>query len=426
MRKLGHGQSVVFYVPEEIETKVRALRTANSDSSVDEPITVLDVLAWSISETWIDIRRSFPIWATQGKTFARQTDYWESMCQADGSKAINKELAEKFLEEEAQTLERRYGLRPHGSSFIDGLVQSQNPMLREIFHRYSEFGNIDLDSSSLQEEQERELAPEVEEERQKERAKPAEPLLHKVHPDVLAFVRTGLINRSGAAFQPSFELFEGTSAAAELQIAQWPSGLLITRDFAMTVKPENSPEHSQLDDFLRSVQWILTSSVAGKIAMVVISPFEANELRSEIAKSRMVVRHLYAARQNQGIAPIDSLDLYTLPGSVPRYEIPKRLIIELNLFAGQLYFRSFQEYTEVCNYLGLAWKAAEEGQEIAPDGFIQRATDDETCDFTASPVKFLKAIVGRIRFNCEGVEKTHLGKILEGALLTEDDFRGEL
>ncbi|KAK7229455.1 hypothetical protein V2G26_001625 [Clonostachys chloroleuca] len=426
MRKLGHGQSVVFYVPEEIETKVRALRTANSDSSVDEPITVLDVLAWSISETWIDIRRSFPIWATQGKTFARQTDYWESMCQADGSKAINKELAEKFLEEEAQTLERRYGLRPHGSSFIDGLVQSQNPMLREIFHRYSEFGNIDLDSSSLQEEQERELAPEVEEERQKERAKPAEPLLHKVHPDVLAFVRTGLINRSGAAFQPSFELFEGTSAAAELRIAQWPSGLLITRDFAMTVKPEDSPEHSQLDDFLRSVQWILTSSVAGKIAMVVISPFEANELRSEIAKSRMVVRHLYAARQNQGIAPIDSLDLYTLPGSVPRYEIPKRLIIELNLFAGQLYFRSFQEYTEVCNYLGLAWKAAEEGQEIAPDGFIQRATDDETCDFTASPVKFLKAIVGRIRFNCEGVEKTHLGKILEGALLTEDDFRGEL
>ncbi|CAH0045336.1 unnamed protein product [Clonostachys solani] len=64
MRKLGHGQSIVFYVPEEIETKVRALRTSNGDSGVDELITVLDVLAWSISETWIDIRRLFPIWAT--------------------------------------------------------------------------------------------------------------------------------------------------------------------------------------------------------------------------------------------------------------------------------------------------------------------------------------------------------------------------
>ncbi|CAH0045337.1 unnamed protein product [Clonostachys solani] len=60
-----------------------------------------------------------------------------------------------------------------------------------------------------------------------------------------------------------------------------------------------------------------------------------------------------------------------------------------------------------------------------PDGFIRRAMDDETCDFTASPVKFLKAIISRIRFNCEGIEKTHLGKILEGALLTEDDFRGQ-
>uniref|UniRef100_A0A0B7JTP1 ubiquitinyl hydrolase 1 n=1 Tax=Bionectria ochroleuca TaxID=29856 RepID=A0A0B7JTP1_BIOOC len=180
MRKLGHGQSVVFYVPEEIETKVRALRTANSDSTVDDPINVLDVLAWSISETWIDIRRSFPIWATQGNTFARQNDYWESMCQPDG-----------------------------------------------------------------------------------------------------------------------------------------------------------------------------------KIVMVVISPYEANELRSEIAKSKRV-------------------------------------------------------------------KAAEEGQEVAPDGFIRREKDDQTCDFAASPVKFLKAIIGRIRFNCEGIEKTHLGKILEGALLTEDDFRGEL
>ncbi|VUC25177.1 unnamed protein product [Clonostachys rosea] len=414
MRKLGQGQSVVFYVPEEIETKIRALRTADSDSTVDEPIAVLDVLAWSISETWTDIRRSFPIWATQGTTFARQQDYWQSMRLPDGKQVINKELASRFLEKEAQTLEQRYGLQPRGSSVIDSLAQSQKPMLQEIFQRYSEFGNINLDASSLQEEQERELAPEIEEEREKERAKPAEPLPHGVHPDVSAFVRTGVIKRSSAAVQPSFQLFESTSAAAELRAAQWPSGLLITKDFARTVKLEDSPKHSYMDDFLRSVQWILTSSVREKIVMVVISPYEANQLRDDIAKSRVVVRHLYGARQNQGIAPIDDLDLYTLPGRAPRHEIPQTLIIELNLFAGQLYFRSFQEYTK---------KAAEEGQEVTPDGFILRAVDDETCAFTASPVKFLKAIIGRIRFNCEGIEKTHLGKILEGALLTEDDFR---
>ncbi|CAH0002510.1 unnamed protein product [Clonostachys byssicola] len=402
MRKLGQGQSVEFYVPEEIETKVRALRAANNDSVVEEPISVLDVLTWSISETWIDIRRSFPMWAMQGKTFARQRDYWESMCQPNGQTQINKELAEEFLEQEAQTLEQRCGLQPEGSTFINSLAHSQNSMIWTRARCKRNKG---------------ELAPEIEEEREKESAEPAQPLRHRVHPDVLAFVRTGVIKRSSAVFIPSFKLFKTTSAATELRITRWPSGLLMTRDFAMTVKLPDSPEYSHMDDFLRSVQWILTSSVSGQMVMVVISPYEANELRDDIAKSQVVVRHLYAARQNQGIAPIDSLDLYLLPGSTHRYEIPKKLIIELNLFAGQLYFRSFQEYTE---------KAAEEGEEVMSDGFIRRAVDDKTCDFTASPVKFLKTIISRIRSNCEGIEKTHLGKILEGALLTEDDFRGEI
>jgi hypothetical protein len=57
-----------------------------------------------------------------------------------------------------------------------------------------------------------------------------------------------------------------------------------------------------------------------------------------------------------------------------------------------------------------------------PDGFIERPIHDQTCGFGTSPVKFLKIILTKIRLNCEGIEKTHLGKVLEGALLTEDDF----
>lgn len=47
------------------------------------------------------------------------------------------------------------------------------------------FGVTSLRSASLQEEQERELATEVEEERQVERPAPAKPRTHSIHPDVI-------------------------------------------------------------------------------------------------------------------------------------------------------------------------------------------------------------------------------------------------
>tara|TARA_R110002003_G_scaffold1624_3_gene23302 strand:- start:1338 stop:1988 length:651 start_codon:yes stop_codon:yes gene_type:complete len=65
LQKLGHGQSVTFIVPEEIATKIRELTA----KTVDNPITVDDVISWSISETWQDLKRSMPLWAVQGHRF---------------------------------------------------------------------------------------------------------------------------------------------------------------------------------------------------------------------------------------------------------------------------------------------------------------------------------------------------------------------
>lgn len=65
MRKLGKGQSVVFCVPEEIETKILTCTFKPDNASID----VLDVLSWAISETCVDVSRSMPLWAAQGKRF---------------------------------------------------------------------------------------------------------------------------------------------------------------------------------------------------------------------------------------------------------------------------------------------------------------------------------------------------------------------
>jgi hypothetical protein len=100
--------------------------------------------------------------------------------------------------------------------------------------------------------------------------------------------------------------------------------------------------------------------------------------------------------------------------------------VQLNLFTGQLYLGSFKEYVEVCAFLGLAWEKAEEGCVVAADGFIMQdnsGTRTSSSMFSDSPVKFLKVLMMKIRRNCEGIDKTHMGRILDGRLLRLSDFR---
>jgi hypothetical protein len=141
------------------------------------------------------------------------------------------------------------------------------------------------------------------------------------------------------------------------------------------------------------------------------------------------VLHTFAPRQNQAFAPLDHLQLYTVPSTSPKLTYPRRLIIELTIFSGQLYFDSYQEYIEMCKFLNLSWKAAEDGTIVGADGFIQPTSAEDIKErksggFMESPVLFLKAVMTQIRHNGEGTEKTHMGKVLEGALLTEHNFKG--
>ena len=86
---------------------------------------------------------------------------------------------------------------------------------------------------------------------------------------------------------------------------------------------------------------------------------------------------------------------------------------------------SFKEYVDLCKFLGLAWSKTEHGYVVAPDGFIMRGHSrmkDRTSTFKDSPVQFLKVLMTKIRRNCEGIDKTHLGAILDGRLLLPSDF----
>lgn len=432
MRKLGEGQSVVFCVPQEIQTKIREHEAQNvvvDTGTSDIDIGVREVLSWAISETIRDIKHSIPLWAVQGRRFDRQDCLWRPS-RGKGNSMMSRSLAREFLEEEAQTVERRYRpvfVYPTVTATSSG---TSSKRLQVINQRCLKVGMLECDNTTLQEEQERELAPEVEEQRQIERPAPAEPAKHGVHADVMKFASSGVLNESSGAFVPAFETLRGTTAAAYLDPRLFPRDVLVTGDFARTIKG-NETSGSVSDAYQRPVHWILTSQGSERRHVVVISPHEAQVLLPELQKSRMTTLHVYSARPSQEFKPLDNLDLYSVPSSPtePHIPLPLHLRAQMNLFGGQLYLSSMDEYVQLCEMLRLSRHEATESTAVAADGFILSSTSDavaaviQASTFTSSPVHFLKVFLAKTRRDCQSIGKTHLGRVLDGALLQENDFK---
>ncbi|KAJ5168682.1 uncharacterized protein N7482_004276 [Penicillium canariense] len=422
MRKLGRGQSVVFCIPDEINRKILSL----SDKKNETEIEVSDVITWAVSETWADTRRSMPLWAVQGTRFERQKELWPSSRNKKPA-TMSSSQAQAFLEPESQTLEHRY--RPgYQQSLRNDTVSGESPNLQLIVDRCREFETLDFASSTLQEEQERELAPEIECERQIQRPPEAVPETHRIHPHLRSFVMTGILEKSSDAFTPAFQVLKNTSASAFLDVTQFPSDLLVTKDYATTVKVTAGVKNFA-DSFQRPVRWILSTSKSVHpsdedtvTVMMIISPYEANFLISEIRKSGSVTLHAYRPRQNRGFASLDHLRLYNVPDYARNISVPEILRIQLNLFSGQLYLRSYVEYQQLCEFLGVASVKTPDDLLVAADGFIEQRGVGAKSTFHQSPLKFLSILMSQMRKDCQEIGRTHLGRILSGQLLSVSDF----
>lgn len=104
------------------------------------------------------------------------------------------EQAQTFLEPEYQTLEQRYRPSHNTVQQIDTNIKVFEP----IHERYGEVGGLAL-SSSLDEKQERELAPEIQTESEVQRPPAAQPATHRIHNDVVSFIESGVILQSSNA-----------------------------------------------------------------------------------------------------------------------------------------------------------------------------------------------------------------------------------
>ena len=431
MRKLGQGQSVVFLIFREIQNKIVEQTSQNQTSDIN----VHDVLLWSISQTHEITKRNMPLWAVQGQRFVRQDDLWSQIRQ-NGHTILDRAHAEKFLEDEAQSVGDRY--RPRQAQNQPQLFHTDTAIsdsrLTRIIERCAEFENLQINSSTLQEEQERELSPETEQERQVQRAAPAKPGVHFLHPDVLSFANNGVVKAASQAYMPAFSALSKTSPAAMFATSQLVGDrkLLATVDFINTV--EGLGAQDVTDSFQRPVQWVLSSSATNSSTVgcvMIISPFEANQLHPRMRSSWKTTLHLYKARTNSGYTSLDDLSLYTVPSRNPKPTVPRSLAIQLDLFAGQLYLSSYEDYLDVCSFLHLCPHAitkemSDQGWKVDAEGFILSLPPSEAVktNVEKSPINFFKVFLSKIRRDGGGIGKTHMGDLLEGKTLQGSDFEG--
>jgi hypothetical protein len=424
MRKLGVGQSVTFFVQPEIQQRIRRVR----EYSPDRGLEISDVLFWSISETWTELRRNMSLWATQGIRHQRQEPLWkhclDHLCSDDTESRL-----EKYLDDEAKTLEQRYKPRPalrrdrllEIEELEDPDFATRRTELQAIRQKCRDHGIRSFDSATLQEEQERELSPELESEEQVERPAPAVAATHSLSPDVRSFAATGRLERVSGHRDvlPAFSAFEHTTAAKLFDVGNFPCNVLVSGDFVRTVVPGRSGHVS--DMFQRPVRWVVTSRTDAGL-VVILSSFEVNDLYEELKQSKAVVTHQYSPRLNLAFPNLDHLKLYTSPEMPINCSFPSSLACQLNIFAGQTSFKSYAQYTEVCRYLGLSCQANEGEDRIAADGFEGKTANNPACEFVKSPVAFLKAIYGGVRNDSQDVSRTDMGRMLGGELLRPEDF----
>ncbi|KAF5540060.1 hypothetical protein FNAPI_10600 [Fusarium napiforme] len=231
MHKLGQGQTAEFCIPWEIEQKIVHLK--GKDAAGREAISVSDVLCWAITETCLDLKRAMPLWLTQGVRFSKQEAIW-SLLSDDETKP------DEFLEEEGQSLRERY-LPQKCRTDLSSLTQGLNDSIAKVFKsRCEDFGLERLRSCSLQEEQERELAPETQHERQVEKIPALKPDTHSVNRLLQEWIAEGSFPESSTAFRtvmkPAFQSLSKTSAAVHFDVKEFPETIWVTMDFAHTVK----------------------------------------------------------------------------------------------------------------------------------------------------------------------------------------------
>ncbi|KAG8928196.1 hypothetical protein FRC02_007250 [Tulasnella sp. 418] len=412
MRMLGHGHSVTFFAPAEVDRGIRAVAKLGNN----EAIHTRHVLLWAMFESCLEVVQRIPQWAQQGVDHRTRDKAWLEFSKSPASSLTQLESA--WVQDEARSLDQMYALNP-----VDPLAVHSDRLrgYPDISARYLTWAPSSFLDTRFQEEQEREVIQEVEAVRHVQRPPKSQALIPSIHPDVRILVQKGVFKKDSPAFVKLFRqlprvVFEDNN---------WSSPYLYcTKVFSITTE---ASKQGNSGDYLNPVNWILSSIQAGTGRIfVVISPFEVNALLPEIRRSKAVHLHQYSPRITQEMKSFDDLAFHCIPPLSTSWVKPNLdITTRLNLWAGQLYLEDETAYHHLCNFLGLYSWQPRKGDTIQPDGFIKpkhrHGTAVVNSSFQNSPVPYLKRLFTARRKGMD-YAPTHMGRILRGRLLAVGDF----
>ena len=251
-----------------------------------------------------------------------------------------------FSETEARSLEELYGSQSvEAENWIwnQHSVDSKDDTISKIAQRCQDFNSFTITDAGVHEEMEVELVHEKEVEREVERAPNAEPAPHDLHANVASFVATGntsLCLEKG--FRTAAAAFSGTSLVVPKDFNEVFQNIVVTDDFWRTIQLPSARSTGRMDNFMRSVDWVVTIASPQTSLMVLLSPYEVNQLLPKFRTSTAVKLHMFTPHSNLAVPSLEDLTFLSLPSDSSMFSLPGVLTLQLNLFSGSLYFRDYE------------------------------------------------------------------------------------
>lgn len=244
LRQLGTTQSVVFIAPPEVNQSILDVCEKGAKDSLDSS----DVVTWLLDRTCVNNRELQPLYFAQGVDFCNRMQASATCKNVFTDSNQQKSYLKVLQQPEQQTLEQLYkpqilhdnnspalsttsALQPRGklSEFMEQLKEMQ---------QQSTIVQGSATSSALEEvEQEREVAYEIEEEREVERPRLMEALkFPELHPSVLHFMETGGL--AGNGYLKASTWLESTKLALKYGInaSFFLPNLYVSMEFTRTIR----------------------------------------------------------------------------------------------------------------------------------------------------------------------------------------------